>query len=393
MGQLYSVDGEVSVQRHGSWQPAVLNQSLCAQDAVRTGSLSRAAVTLINEAILRIDQNTTVYLNDVATDEQKPSLLDLTRGALQSFSRRPHALKVNTPYLNAAIQGTEFVIRAEAGETTLTTLEGVVSVTNASGSASVASGQSVSASSGTAPRPFILVRPWDAVQWGLYYPPILAISGSGVAGLRPELAASLTRATQHDIKGAFAALDRVPPDERDTTFYLLKAALALSVGRVDAARKIIDQALAQNGRAGLAYALRAVIEVVQNEKIKALADAKRGVALEPKVAATRIALSYAQQANFDLKGARELSLRRRRYSRKTHLPGPDLESCGLCLATAIAPAKQLRQRFAWRPTSNGCISFSALLPSQSSTPGSRVKPSSGLLNLIQQIRSPASVWD
>jgi len=308
VGQLYSVDGEVSVQRHGAWQTGVLNQPLCAHDAVRTGSLSRAAVMLVNEAVLRIDQNSTVYLTDVAVDEQKPSLLDLTRGAFQSFSRRPHALEVNTPYLNAAVQGTEFVIRTEAGETTLTTFEGVVRASNKSGSTSVASGQSVSAGAGHAPRLFILVRPWDAVQWGLYSPPILAISGTDTTNLRPELAASLERAKQHDIAGALAALARVPPDERVDTFYLLEAALLLSVGRVDEALKIINQAIARNERAGLAYALRAVIEVVQNEKTKALADAKRGVELEPKVAAPRIALSYAQQANFDLKGARETLL-------------------------------------------------------------------------------------
>ena len=116
VGQLYSIDGEVTVQRHGSWQRGVLNQSLCAHDAVRTGSLSRAAVMLINEAVLRIDQDTTMYLADIAADEQKRSHLDLTHGAFQSFSRRPHALEVNTPYLNAAVQGTEFVIRTDAGE-------------------------------------------------------------------------------------------------------------------------------------------------------------------------------------------------------------------------------------------------------------------------------------
>ena len=308
VGQLYSIDGEVTVQRHGSWQRGVLNQSLCAHDAVRTGSLSRAAVMLINEAVLRIDQDTTVYLVDIATDEQKPSLLDLTRGAFQSFSRRPHALEVNTPYLNAAVQGTEFIIRTGAGETTLTTYEGIVRVTNGGGSTSVSSGQSVSASAGQAPRPFILVRPWDAVQWGLYYPPILAISGTDTTSLRPELAASLEQAKQRDIAGALAVLNRVPSDERDDTFYLLQAAFLLSVGRVDEALKIINQAIARNERAGLAYALRAVIEVVKNEKVKALDDAKRGVALEPKAAATRIALSYAQQANFDLKGARDTLL-------------------------------------------------------------------------------------
>jgi tetratricopeptide (TPR) repeat protein len=308
VGQLYSIDGQVQVRRHGAWQPAALNQSLCAQDAVRTSSLSRAAVMLVNEAVLRLDQDSTVVLTDVTTDEQKRTLLDLTRGAFQSFSRQPHSLEVNTPYLNAAVQGTEFVIRTSAGRTDVTTFEGVVTATNGIGSAAVASGQSVSASARQAPRPYIMVRPRDAVQWGLYYPPILAISGTGLSGLRPEFAASLKRAAQHDVAGAFAALAAVPSGERDAAFHIYEAALLLSVGRVDEARKIIDRAIAQNLGAGLAYALRAVIEVVQNEKAAALADAQRGVELESDATAPRIALSYAQQANFDLKGARDTLL-------------------------------------------------------------------------------------
>ena len=51
-----------------------------------------------------------------------------------------------------------------------------------------------------------------------------------------------------------------------------------------------------------------MIEVVQNDKAAALEDAQLGVKLEPDLAAPRIALSYAQQANFDLKGARETLL-------------------------------------------------------------------------------------
>ena len=307
VGQLYSIDGQVEVRRNGAWQTGTLNQPLCAQDAVRTGSLSRAAVMLVNEAVLRIDQDTTVHLTDVTADERKPSLLDLTKGAFQSFSRQPRALEVNTPYLNAAVQGTEFMIRVEADELILTVLEGTVSASNAHGSAAVGSGQSIRTSGG-APRPFILVRPRDSVQWGLYYPPILAISATGTTGLRPEFAASMERAANHDVAGAFAALEGVPRSHRDGTFYLYQAALLLSVGRVDEARSIIDRAIADGAHAGLAYALRAVIKVVQNDKVGALEDAKRGVALEPNLAATYIALSYAQQANFDLKGARETLL-------------------------------------------------------------------------------------
>src|SRR5262245_30882100 len=226
VGHLYSLDGKVEVQRHGVWQPAALNQSLCQQDAVRTGSLSRAAVTLVNEAVLRIDQDTTVALTDITTDEQQRSLLDLAKGAFQSFSRRPRALEVNTPYLNAAVQGTEFVIRAEARQTSITVFEGTVAAGNSRGSVAITSGHSISASAGQAPRSFILVRPWDTVQWGLYYPPILAIGGEA-SGLRPELTAALERSKRHDIASALAALNRVPPDERDASFYLLEAAFLL----------------------------------------------------------------------------------------------------------------------------------------------------------------------
>lgn len=221
VGQLYSIDGQVEVRRNAAWQTGTLNQPLCAQDAVRTGSLSRAAVMLVNEAVLRIDQDTTVHLTDVTADDRKTSLFDLTKGAFQSFSRQPRALEVNTPYLNAAVQGTEFRIRVEADESILTVLEGTVSASNAHGSSAVGSGQSIRTSGG-APRPFILVQPRDSVQWGLYYPPILALSATGTTGLRPEFAASMERAANHDVAGAFAALEGVPRSHRDGFFYSIK---------------------------------------------------------------------------------------------------------------------------------------------------------------------------
>jgi Tfp pilus assembly protein PilF len=53
-----------------------------------------------------------------------------------------------------------------------------------------------------------------------------------------------------------------------------------------------------------AHALQAIIFVVQNEKEKALGSAQKAVDTGPNSAAARIAMSYAQQAGFDLEGAR-----------------------------------------------------------------------------------------
>ena len=102
VGEFVSITGAVDVQSTGaaSWSPATLTTQLCEGDTIRVGERSRAAVSLINEAVLRIDQNTALRLIDITPTEQETSLLDMVRGAFQSFSRKPKFLKVNTPYLN-----------------------------------------------------------------------------------------------------------------------------------------------------------------------------------------------------------------------------------------------------------------------------------------------------
>src|SRR5262245_18378760 len=67
VGHIVSVDGQVELQPAdgSSWQPAAVYQFLCQQDSVRTGPNSRAAVMLSNDAVLRLDQETTVHLVDI----------------------------------------------------------------------------------------------------------------------------------------------------------------------------------------------------------------------------------------------------------------------------------------------------------------------------------------
>ena len=99
VGKLASVEGSVEVQRSGqeSWDKGKLDQPLCRGDTIRVGERSRAAVSLITEAVLRLDQRTTMRLLDVAENEKERSVLELIIGALQSFSHAPWELAVNTP--------------------------------------------------------------------------------------------------------------------------------------------------------------------------------------------------------------------------------------------------------------------------------------------------------
>jgi tetratricopeptide (TPR) repeat protein len=274
VGRLATVEGQVEVQRTGSpnWQAGVLGGDLCQGDTVRAGANSRATVALINQAVLRVDQNTAMRLDNISGVTEERSVLSLLKGAFQSFSRKPRGFEVNTPYLNGSIEGTEFVFRVEDGQSELTVLEGLVVASNSQGNVSVSGGESAVGEQGKAPYMRTVVRPRDAVQWSLYYPPVLATQAQG----GDPVAASLQN-----------------------------AATLLSVGRVDEAQTSIADALQQNPNDGMAYALRAVINVVQNNTDQALADGNQAVALSPDSSAAKIALSYAQQAAFDIQAAHD----------------------------------------------------------------------------------------
>jgi Tfp pilus assembly protein PilF len=271
-GRLVSVQGQVEVGEEGrqDWRAGQLDAQLCRGDTVRVGARSRAALALVNDAVLRIDQNTTLRLIDVAGQATERSWLELIKGAIQSFSRKPRLLTVNTPYLNGSIEGTEFVFRVEGEESQLTVFEGTVVAANDQGSLPVPGGSSVAAARGQAPQPRIVVRPRDEVQWSLYYPAVFA------QGQAPPGAAS----------------------------EVLQAAELLKVGRVDEARATLDRVLRANPGVGEAYALLAVIEVVQNQPQQAQATAEKALALGDSAAAS-VALSYAQQANFRIEAARD----------------------------------------------------------------------------------------
>src|SRR5688572_12149145 len=96
VGELVSVEGQVDVRRADStgWQRAQLGELLCERDTVRVGAESRGTLALVNDAILRLDQNTTIQLLDITQELGERSFFDLILGALQSFSRSPRTLGV-----------------------------------------------------------------------------------------------------------------------------------------------------------------------------------------------------------------------------------------------------------------------------------------------------------
>ncbi len=216
IAKIVSAQGAIELKESPAdvWRRVGLNESICPGDFIRVGEHSRAAIVLLDtDAVLRIDQNTTLRV--LEPPQKDRSLLEVLGGALHFFSRVPRSLDVRTPFVNAAVEGTEFLIRVQMDRTFVSVFEGRVAATNEKGRLSLASNQSAVALADEAPQLRIVVRPRDAVQWALYYQPVLAalIDPSGVdieRDLPPALREAHGSLSRGELAEAFDHLNRVP---------------------------------------------------------------------------------------------------------------------------------------------------------------------------------------
>ena len=149
------------------------DETLCPGDHIRVGPLGRAAVQLADEmqTMLRLDERTT--LSFPPRGPEASPWLDLVQGVMHFITRVPRRLKIHTPFVNAAVEGTEVVLRVGEAEAELTVFEGRVRFENAAGALVVASREAALARAGEVPVRRVLVKPREAVEWGLHYPPLI----------------------------------------------------------------------------------------------------------------------------------------------------------------------------------------------------------------------------
>ncbi|MEO6023090.1 MAG: FecR domain-containing protein, partial [Burkholderiales bacterium] len=310
--RVVSVQGNVAFSLPGraTTQAARLNQTLCAGDVVRVGAKSRAVLRLPNETTIPLDQNTIFQLKE-PTSEKDPTLIELIKGAIHVITRTPKPFKVNTPFMNAAVEGTEFYVGVDEQEARVAVIEGKVNVSNEQGALLLTNNEAATARKGEAPVKVLTIKPRDAVQWALYYPPVITPRDKGGV-TTPLFAESYALFNQGDTAEAIERLERIAESDRNADFYNYRASLLLHVGRADEAEGDINQALLRQANSSDALSLQTIIAIVKNDKAKAVELANQAVQSDPQSAAARIALSYALQANFKiedaLKAAREAIL-------------------------------------------------------------------------------------
>ncbi|GJL74632.1 FecR domain-containing protein [Nitrosomonas sp.] len=302
--QIVSVLGTAFL-RHAdqkNWHRAAMGKALCPDDMMRVRARSKATLRLINESTLSLDQNTTITVPDA--DQDSVTLLDLFKGRIHVTSRTPRPFKLRSNLFDATIKGTEFLVSVDEDSAEFVIYEGQVSVSNDQGSLMLVDNEAAVVRINEAPRKVAIINPVDAVRWALYYPTIIDTYQLNEKFLAesawPELQASIPLYRRGKFFEALEELDEVPQSTRTAQFLNYFAGLLLSAGQVDEAKENIEQALQLEQDNSDAYALKAIIAVVQNDKMQALNLASQAVGLDQASATARLALSYAQQAHFEI---------------------------------------------------------------------------------------------
>jgi tetratricopeptide (TPR) repeat protein len=336
VAKAYSVQGVVETQRTGgsTWDPVERGVEFFAGDKIRTGPSSRAGLRLKGGRLVRLRENSLMTIDAAQDGRGDTGALGLFSGAAHLFSRKAKEFPtVKTTEVSAAIRGTEFVIAAGPGATTVTVLDGEVQLDNSAGTLRLMGGEQGVADGKSAPQKKLVVDPTDAVQWALHFPLVvdpedfadvfastayhtdwkhvvggdLESAGQGFKGdsFEARLGRSLLAALMHDASAALAQLGMVKDSDPEIA-QIYRGNLLLSVGEREQVAGIhsrLGNVAGMKGsvRAAL-YSQRAILELLANEKDRALSEAKIATEADPGSTVAAIARSYVHQ------GRRELEL-------------------------------------------------------------------------------------
>ncbi len=278
--EVIAVEGVVEVLRQSQWQKLPTGAVLCMGETVRTEAFGRATVQLPDKTAFTIAPNSTLTLTEPEDDQDRDGTwIDLIKGALHVISRHPHGLRINTPYVNAGIEGTEFVVTVDDHQANVTVVEGKVKLRNPAGEVAVPSGERGSATMSSAPLSVPVADPIDALRWTPYFVPLLG--------------ENLPRPGQEPTRA----------QARSAEFFAHRAASRFQAGQIEEARGDLSRALGIDASNPHALALETLVALSGGRETEALNRAQQAVNAASADPVPRLALSYAAEANGNVPAA------------------------------------------------------------------------------------------
>lgn len=289
---LVAIQGEVRYRLPPQvWQPAQLEQTLCAGDELQVGTGSRAVLRLSDGGTIPLDQNTHLIIRGQG-GEGRAMQIELLSGNINVATGTPSPIQVITPHGRVDTAGGDFALKVTPQRAAVSVFEGTVAVNNPEGSLQLQGDESAFFAQLSAPKRDITVKPRDTVQWVVQYPAILAPGNTQSAWAD----AAHAYEQGHSLE-ALISLDQVPAAARSAEYFVYRANLLLLAGRTDEARENVESALKLKPELAEAWALQAIIDLGHNDPALALTHAQKAVELGPQSPAAYIAQSYALQAN------------------------------------------------------------------------------------------------
>lgn len=280
----------------GSWLAVTNGQALSTGSRLRTADGSRAAVQFSDRSMIRLGESAVLEIRPPRNREARR--FRLWEGILYFFNReRPGSIDFETPLATGSIRGTEFVLESRQGEerTTLSLVDGAVSLASAESSVELVSGERVEVGAQGGAVKTQLIEVESVMQWALYYPAVLDVGG---LELSPEEVGELG-----DIQVAYRQGDLVRAFEMargkrasSESGSLLLAAVEMAGGQVERALGRL-RGMPDDGE--MVRALRELVLVVEGRPMR---KEERSV---PGSASLWLARSYTLQADFDIEGARD----------------------------------------------------------------------------------------
>lgn len=332
VAKLYSTSGVVDARKgqSGQWVTTEKGTSFTEGDALRTGVASKAAY-VNNEGIL-------VRLNSGSVVEFGGSngSVAVQAGDAYFLSKDPHEVpSVTTSLVSGSVRGTEFAVSVRPGNVKFSVINGQVDLENKFGRVVLTSGEEAVTEPGKPPVKRVVVKPFDAVQWGLRFPAIVSLkdlegelstlsqsSAEFLTALEEsdwkrssELTATLTREKQPIFSALLSGLRDGPsyalktlganPSGNDFS-KILQSGYFLEGGDVQQSADALATVDAQKLSPSLAamyYSQLAIHEIVKNNRETASSLAKKALELNPSSLQARFTLSLTQQSSGDISGA------------------------------------------------------------------------------------------
>ncbi|MDY6921095.1 MAG: TonB-dependent receptor [Pseudomonadota bacterium] len=297
MAMVVSVEGRASVTGAGHPAPRPLQADtlICPGEQLEVAAASRVAIYLRNNSFVRLSEHSVLSFPE--RQVAGSFWLQLKQGLSHFMSRLTQRMQVDTRYVNAAVEGTEFVITANADSSRVQVVEGAVRLTRPDDNTQLLLQGGQAAEVTAAPGIQVLqVAATAGIDWALYFPADMVLGV--MAESAPELQPALTHVRQQRMDLAVQSLEQLPPSSGVRPLALATGYLAL--GNLPRARQLL-----QGQDSATALALSSLLAALTGQPEQALTLARQARRQSPnrQDLLADLALSYAWQVNMDLAAA------------------------------------------------------------------------------------------